>query len=131
MNLEYIDLIYIVSSILFIFGLKMLGRPESARRGNQISSLGMLLAIVATLAHQNILSYQWILAGFILGGTIGTLGAIKVKMTSMPEMVALFNGFGGAASVLVAGSALVAGWYMREDDPMQRTTSGVPSKVPR
>lgn len=101
MNLAWIDLIYIASSILFIFGLKMLGKATTARRGNLISSLGMAVAIIATLAHKDVISYQWIAAGILIGSVIGTWGASKVKMTSMPEMVALFNGSGGIASLFV------------------------------
>jgi NAD(P) transhydrogenase subunit beta len=95
---------YIVASILFIFGLKMLGRPETARRGNLISALGMLIAVVATLLDRQIISFQWIAIGLIAGSVIGIVGAKAVKMTSMPEMVALFNGFGGLASLLVGWS---------------------------
>jgi len=98
---------YIISSILFIFGLKMLGRPETARRGNLVSAVGMLIAIVATLIDRQIISFQWIVIGLIAGSLIGIVAARAVKMTAMPEMVALFNGFGGAASALVALSELV------------------------
>lgn len=101
MNLQWIDLIYIASSILFIFGLKMLGKATTARKGNMLSSLGMAVAIVATLAHRDILSYSWIVAGIVLGSGIGIWGAQRVQMTSMPEMVALFNGSGGVASLFV------------------------------
>ncbi len=94
------DLGYIAASILFILGLKMLSRPESAKRGNLVSSLGMLIAICITLfAHG--LSFTWIAAGLAIGAVIGATAARVVKMTAMPEMVALFNGFGGAASLLV------------------------------
>ena len=90
--------------MLFIFGLKMLGSPETARRGNLISSSGMLLAVIVTLLDQSIVDYRWIIGGLCIGASIGYLAATRVKMTSMPEMVALFNGFGGIASLLV-GSA--------------------------
>ena len=96
-----INLAYIAAAILFIFGIKMLGSATTARRGNRISSIGMLIAIVVTLVDQNILSYTWIVVGLIIGGLIGTVAAKKVSMTGMPEMVALFNGFGGLASLLV------------------------------
>ena len=99
-----VNLSYILSSMLFIFGLKMLGSPETARRGNLLSSSGMLLAIVVTLLDQNIIDFSWIIIGLCIGASIGYFAATKVKMTSMPEMVALFNGFGGIASLLV-GSA--------------------------
>jgi len=99
-----VNLSYILSSMLFIFGLKMLGSPETARKGNLLSSSGMFLAIVVTLLDQNIVDFSWIVIGLCIGASIGYFAAIKVKMTSMPEMVALFNGFGGIASLLV-GSA--------------------------
>ncbi|NGX42452.1 MAG: NAD(P) transhydrogenase subunit beta [Chlamydiae bacterium] len=94
---------YIIASILFIFGLKMLSSATTARRGNCFSALGMLIAIVATLLYKG-MDYEWIIVGFVIGGLIGVVAAVKVKMTSMPEMVALFNGFGGLASLLVAWS---------------------------
>ena len=94
-----VNLAYIVASILFIYGLKMLGRAETARRGNLVSALGMLLAIVVTLLAGG-LSYLWILVGLLIGGTIGLIAARTVQMTAMPEMVALFNGSGGLASLL-------------------------------
>ncbi len=96
---------YVVSAVLFIFGLKMLGSPDTARRGNMISSVGMLVAVVAALLAQGI-DYTWILIGFAIGAVIGALAARLVEMTSMPEMVALFNGSGGMASLLVGAAAL-------------------------
>jgi len=99
-----INLGYIASAILFILGLKMLGRADTARRGNLVSAVGMLLAVVVTLLAKQILSYEWIIAGIIVGSLIGYIAAVRVHMTSMPEMVALFNGFGGLASLLVGWS---------------------------
>ncbi len=96
-----INLAYIAAAILFVFGIKMLGSADTARRGNMISSIGMLIAVVITLLDQQILSYQYIFIGLIVGATIGAIAAKVVKMTGMPEMVALFNGFGGLASLLV------------------------------
>ncbi len=98
---------YIVASILFIVGLKMLGSPDTARRGNLFSSTGMLLAVLVTLVDQSIIDYTWILVGLISGGIIGYIAATKVQMTSMPEMVAIFNGFGGIASLLVGSAEFV------------------------
>ncbi|MEM6910107.1 MAG: NAD(P)(+) transhydrogenase (Re/Si-specific) subunit beta [Verrucomicrobiota bacterium] len=95
------SLFYIVASILFIFGIKMLGSAETARRGNFLSSLGMLVAIVAVLLSSG-MSYTWIMVGLVLGGSLGAFSARKVEMTGMPELVALFNGFGGLSSLLVA-----------------------------
>ncbi len=98
---QYIDLAYIVASILFIFGIKMLGKAETARKGNLLSSVGMLLAMVATLFYKEVIDYKLLIAGVAVGTIIGWIWAVKVKMTGMPELVALFNGFGGLASLLV------------------------------
>ena len=107
MNLELItQLGYVVAAALFIFGLKMLGSPDTVRRGNSISSVGMLVAIVSALLGQGIVQYEYIIGGMLVGGAIGAIAARSVAMTAMPEMVALFNGFGGAASLLVGWSAL-------------------------
>ncbi|MDJ0756335.1 MAG: NAD(P)(+) transhydrogenase (Re/Si-specific) subunit beta [Ardenticatenaceae bacterium] len=97
-----INLAYIVASILFIFGIKMMGQASSARQGNRLSAGGMLIAVVATLIHQQVFdSWLWIAAGLLLGGGIGAIAAQRVEMTGMPELVALFNGFGGLASLFV------------------------------
>ena len=101
-----IGLGYVLASGLFIFGLKMLGSPATARRGNMVSAIGMLIAIVVALLDQGIVDFIWIAGGMIVGGLIGAVAARAVAMTSMPEMVALFNGLGGAASLLVGWAAL-------------------------
>ena len=101
-----IQFAYIVSGGLFIFGLKQLGSPATARRGNMISATAMLVAIVAALLDQGIVDFQYIVIGFVVGGAVGAAAARLVQMTSMPEMVALFNGFGGMASLLVGWAAL-------------------------
>ena len=95
-----VQLAYIAASVLFIYGLKMLGRPETARRGNMVSAAGMLLAVVVTLLIGG-LDFTWILLGLAIGTAVGVVAARVVKMTAMPEMVALFNGSGGLASLLV------------------------------
>ena len=95
-----IDLGYIVASILFILGIKMLGKPQRARMGNMVSALGMLIAITAVL-FECCLSYEWVIAGIIIGSLIGAIAARTVQMTAMPQMVAVLNGFGGIASLLV------------------------------
>ena len=102
-----INIGYLVSAALFIFGLKGLTHPRTAVRGNLLGACGMLLAIVITLTDQSIVSFEVILAGVVIGAAIGAVLAIKIEMTSMPELVAVFNGFGGIASVLVAGAALI------------------------
>ena len=98
------DLVYLIASVLFILGLKKLSSPKTARRGNFLALLGMLLAIVITLLDKGIISYTYIIIGLIIGGTIGAYAAKTVQMTAMPQMVALFNGFGGLASTLVASA---------------------------
>ncbi len=95
-----IDLGYIVASILFILGIKMLGRPERARTGNMVSALGMLIAIVSVL-FECCLSFEWVIVGLLIGAAIGAISARMVQMTAMPQMVAVLNGFGGIASLLV------------------------------
>ena len=114
MNIQgWIPYAYIVASVLFIYGLKMLSSPVTARRGNQVSSLGMLLAIVATLLYQG-MAFKWIVIGAAVGSLIGGTAARLVKMTAMPEMVGLFNGFGGLASLLV-------GWAEYHSKPASST----------
>ena len=109
-----INLAYIVACVLFIFGIKRLGKTETARSGNAISSLGMLIAVVAVFLDANVMKswttdwiqngYLWCFGGIAVGAVVGAVWAKKVKMTGMPELVALFNGFGGLASLLVAWS---------------------------
>jgi NAD(P) transhydrogenase subunit beta len=100
----YTNLFYILAAVLFILGLKRLGHPKTARGGNIIASIGMLIAIIATLVAFDVLDYKLIAIGVIIGSIIGATFAIKVKMTGMPQMVAIFNGFGGGASALVASA---------------------------
>ncbi|MFP4171371.1 MAG: NAD(P)(+) transhydrogenase (Re/Si-specific) subunit beta [Candidatus Hydrogenedentota bacterium] len=95
-----VQLAYIAASVLFVFGLKMLSSQRTAKRGNLVSAAGMLIAVIATLAGQD-MDYQWIILGILIGGAVGATAALRVPMTSMPEFVALFNGFGGMASLLV------------------------------
>ena len=102
-----INFAYLVASVLFILGLKGLTHPRTAVRGNMLGALGMLLAIGVTLLNRQILSFEYILIGVVIGGLVGAAFALRIPMTSMPELVAVFNGFGGGASVLVASAALV------------------------
>jgi NAD(P) transhydrogenase subunit beta len=97
-----IELTYLLSAVLFVVGLKRLQSPATARGGNAIASLAMLIAIVATLVDAEILSWTGILVGMAVGGLIGGLAAKRVEMTDMPQLVGIFNGFGGGASALVA-----------------------------
>ncbi len=98
---------YLVAAILFILGLRNLSSPKTAVRGNQLAATGMLIAIVATMVDQSIISYTTILAGMVVGAAIGAVLALRIEMTAMPQMVALLNGFGGAASALVASAELL------------------------
>lgn len=99
---DTIQLIYLVATAFFIRGLKLLNSPATARKGNQLAAIGMLIGVVVTLFDQQIISFELILAGVVIGSLIGGVLAKKVEMTAMPELVAVFNGFGGAASALVA-----------------------------
>lgn len=101
-----INFVYVIAAAMFIFGLKLLGHPATARKGNLLSALGMLVAIVVSLLDQGILSFQWIAIAMLVGGIVGLLAARLVAMTSMPEMVSLLNGVGGLASLFVAWAAL-------------------------
>ncbi len=103
---QFINLAYIAAGVLFIFGLKKLGSPDSAKRGNMLSALGMAIAVIVTLWSQQIIGYWTIIICVAIGSVIGMTAAKKVEMTSMPEMVALFNGTGGIASLLVGWAAL-------------------------
>ncbi|CAN5545286.1 NAD(P)(+) transhydrogenase (Re/Si-specific) subunit beta [soil metagenome] len=110
MSISILTLIYLLASVSFILGLKMLSHPETARRGNLAAAAGMTLAIFATIflykddEGHSLGNYGWIFAGLAIGGIIGWLSAKKVKMTAMPEMVSLFNGMGGACALLISVS---------------------------
>jgi NAD(P) transhydrogenase subunit beta len=102
-----INICYLFSISLFILGLKFLSSPRTARKGNLLSMLAMFIAVVVTLLDRQIISFTYIIAGIIIGGAIGTFVAKKVKMTAMPQMVAIFNAFGGGASALVVMAQFV------------------------
>ena len=126
MDQTIIDFAYIVASVLFIFGIKRLGKTETARNGNLLSSLGMLIAVVAVFCEKNVMAswhwgsaeaiwnngYVWCGAAILIGTIIGAVWSKVVKMTGMPELVALFNGFGGLSSLLVA----VAEYFRLDSD---------------
>ncbi len=105
--LSLVNLAYLLASVLFIFGLKGLAHPRKAVRGNIIGSFGMFIAVVVTLLDRHIVSYEMIIIGVAVGSAIGAILAVKIEMTAMPQLVALYNGFGGVASVLVASAALI------------------------
>ena len=104
--------LYMISSVLFIRGIKLLGKADTARKGNLLSSVGMLIAVVTVLFEKQVTdtitngvmsnAYIWVAAAIVLGGIIGAVWSKKVEMTGMPQLVALFNGFGGLSSLLVA-----------------------------
>lgn len=102
MNLE--NALYVLSSVLFIFGIKRLSHPKTARSGNFIASMGMLIAIITTLIANGNISLEIVGLGIVIGSIIGAFFAIRVEMTQMPQMVAIFNGFGGIASSLIASA---------------------------
>src|SRR6266487_1298832 len=108
MEINVLTIIYLLASVTFIIGLKMLSNPATARRGNLIAATGMTIAILGTIflykddAGNNLHNYGWIFGGIVIGGIIGTLAAKKVKMTAMPEMVSMFNGMGGACAALIS-----------------------------
>ena len=103
----YLDLAYLVSAICFIYGLKMLSHPKTARNGNMIATLGMLIAIVTTVLSGTMLNIKMIAIAMVVGSIIGAFFAVRVEMTQMPQLVAIFNGFGGGASALVASSEFI------------------------
>jgi NAD(P) transhydrogenase subunit beta len=106
-NESLINIVYIVASVLFILALKGLAHPRTAVRGNLLGATGMLIAVLVTLTVKGIVAWAVILGGLVVGAGIGLVLAVKIKMTDMPQLVAVFNGFGGGASVLVAGAALL------------------------
>ena len=120
-----INIGYLISAALFIFGLKGLTHPRTAVRGNLLGACGMLLAIVITLTDQNIVSFEVIVAGIVIGALIGLVLAIKIEMTSMPELVAAFNGFGGIASVFVAGAVLIENNLETTPPPLVQATVAI------
>lgn len=103
---DTIQIIYLIATAFFIRGLKLLNSPNTARKGNMLAAIGMLIGVVVTLFDQHIVSFEFIIAGIVVGSLIGAIAAKKVAMTAMPEMVAIFNGFGGGASALVAWGEL-------------------------
>ncbi len=114
MSDQLVQLAYLVAAVLFILGLHNLSSPRTAPRGNMLAAVGMLIAVVATLLVQEVVDYTVILAGLVVGSAIGLPLALRIQMTAMPQMVALLNGFGGAASALVASAELLS--YVRRGE---------------
>src|SRR5213076_894367 len=108
MEINVLTICYLIGSVTFILGLKMLSNPATARRGNLIAAFGMSIAILGTIflyrddAGNKLHNYAWIFGGILIGGIVGTLAAKKIKMTAMPEMVSMFNGMGGACAALIS-----------------------------
>lgn len=113
-----IQLAYLLAAFLFALGLKLMSSPETARWGNLASACAMLLTVVVTLLHAEVVEFQWILVGVLVGSAIGSLAATRLQLTAMPELVALFNGFGGGASLLV-------GWEAYHRQPLQEPMGAV------
>ncbi len=121
MRENLINLAYLIAAVLFILGIKGMTHPRTAVRGNRLGAIGMLIAVVAALLDLHVVRYEWIIAGVVLGAGIGAVMARRVQMTDMPQMVALLNGFGGVASTLVAGAALMEALALATGVPLQFT----------
>jgi len=119
-----IEITYLIASVLFILGIKYLGSPKTARKGNLYAAIGMFLAIAATLFDQQVLTFEWILIGTLIGSVAGVIMAYKTPMTGMPQMVGMLNGFGGGASILVALSE-----YFKKN-PNYPVNTGLPFDLP-
>ena len=120
MNSSLLTFGYLIASVTFIVGLKMLSHPATARRGNLVAAVGMAIAVIGTIFlyqkdGEPLGNYAWIFAGILVGTVVGALSAKKVKMTAMPEMVSLFNGMGGACAALIS---LVEFDHLMHLDPM-------------
>src|SRR5919109_3826128 len=96
------DLLYLVTIVTFILALRFLSQPDKARWGNRIGAAGMVLAVAVTFAQNEVVTYWEIVLGMAIGGGFGAVAARRVRMTAMPQMVALFNGVGGGAAALIA-----------------------------
>ena len=119
-----IEITYLVSSVFFIFGIKFLGSPKTARKGNLFAAIGMFMAIAVTLLDQHVLTFEWIIIGAVVGSGVGLILAYKTPMTGMPQMVGMLNGFGGGASTLVA----LAEYFKL--NPNYPTDMGLPFNLP-
>jgi len=110
--ITYINIFYLISAVCFILGIKKLSHPKTARSGNSISAIGMLIAIIAVLYQEFVkpghMDWSIIFIGVLIGTIIGMIAAIKVEMTQMPQLVAIFNGFGGGASAFIASSEFLS-----------------------
>jgi H+-translocating NAD(P) transhydrogenase subunit beta len=123
------NLAYLVAAVLFIFGIKGLTHPRTAVRGNLLGALGMLVAVVATIWQLEIMPIGVAMAGMAIGAVLGAVLALKVQMTQMPQFVALFNGFGGLASLLVAGAEVIKGPRATAAELTSLVVQGDPQRV--
>src|SRR4051812_5540926 len=105
---DFFALAYLVATILFIFGLKGLSSPKTALRGNNSAMLGMLIAVVVTFIHPDVKNYTWVIAGLAGGALVGTIVALRISMTAMPQLVAALHSFVGLSAVLVAFGTFLA-----------------------
>ena len=131
MEINILTICYLIASVTFITGLKMLSNPAAARRGNLIAAAGMTIAIFGTIFlyeenGQFLGNYAWIFGGLLIGGIVGTLAAKKVKMTAMPEMVSLFNGMGGACAALIS---IVEYNHLLHEMTVSENTTGHSGKI--
>ena len=129
MSPAFVQISYLVAAVLFILGIKQLGHPRTAVRGNRLGALGMLLAIVVTLLEAGV-NYGIVIAGMLVGGGFGARWALTVKMTGMPQLVALFNGWGGGASIAVAWAYSAGVFGAAPDDlSLQETVATAASAI--
>ena len=129
MQQNLVNAAYLAASVLFILGLKGLTSPRTALRGNLLGATGMLIAVTATLLARQIVSFELILVGIAIGSVVGVIAALKVPLTAMPELVALFNGFGGGASALVAAAAVLSPAMIGDVARIQMYTAGAASAI--
>ena len=123
--MDFTNLFYVIAAVLFILGIKRLSSPKTARTGNALASIGMLIAILATLTSPGVgidLDFKLIAIGMIVGSILGATFAMRVEMTQMPQMVAIFNGFGGGASALVATAEFFSKYGTLEQTTFLNTT---------
>ena len=135
MNLT-LSIIYLISTVTFVFGLKFLGHPETAKKGNLISGIGMVLAIIGTLVFHDIenvptINYILIGAALLVGTILGWIMAMKVAMTKMPELVSLFNGFGGGSALLIGIIVYLSGFSFGKEKDFIREGANKRGNSPR
>ena len=118
MSASMLSFCFLLSCVLFILSIRGLASPETARKGNVLGLVGMVLAIAATIASPSVAEYVWVIIAILLGGGIGTYFALKVKMTSLPQMIAAFNGMGGLSAVFISLAEILSGSDMRIENTL-------------